>query len=430
MSIIQMSIQAGLLVIAIIIIRAIALNHLPKKLFLFLWGITLYRLLVPISISSRFSVYSIIDQFLTAFAPETRTQFMATNMLQFANPTVGESADTIYHPVFQVSPITGIWILGMMAIIIFFVAGYLKNYNELRFALPIRDNQYCTKWLAEHSLVRKVTLLQSDRITTPIAVGIMHPRIILPKNMNLDDSQLLEYILTHEYYHIRRYDAVWKMLILIALCIHWFNPMVWVMFLLVNRDLELICDEQVVSHLGEETKAGYAYALIAMAEQKSKFTPLYNGFSKNAAEERITAIMKIKKNSLATICVSLALVTILGIAFTTTAMAAGGNIFSTGVSEDRKLSSKEVQNSEETEQEWERFGVTYDSITGRVYYQGEKVRFFVDNRSSNPLRFSGTVSDGGDGSYYLVTRRDKTGKLIGIDEITEKEANKIADWRR
>jgi len=92
--------------------------------------------------------------------------------------------------------------------------------------------------------------MQSDRITTPVAVGIIKPWIILPKFMDLNDTQLLRYVFTHEYYHIRRFDALWKMIFVFALCIHWFNPMVWVMFILACRDIELTCDEMVIRHFG------------------------------------------------------------------------------------------------------------------------------------------------------------------------------------
>ena len=96
----------------------------------------------------------------------------------------------------------------------------------------------------------------------------------------------------HEYVHIQRWDALWKLLFALALCIHWFNPLVWLMFVLANRDLELTCDERVIRHFGAGTKQNYAHSLIRMAEQRSKFAPLYSGFSKHVAAERIESIMK------------------------------------------------------------------------------------------------------------------------------------------
>ena len=98
--------------------------------------------------------------------------------------------------------------------------------------------------------------------------------------------------------HIRRFDSIKKLVLITVLCVHWSNPLVWAMYILANRDIELSCDEAVVRLFGENTKAAYARALISMEETRSGLTPLCNNFSKNAIEERITAIMKIKKRTI------------------------------------------------------------------------------------------------------------------------------------
>ena len=119
--------------------------------------------------------------------------------------------------------------------------------------------------------------------------------------------------------HIRRFDSITKLVLIAVLCVHWFNPLVWVMYILANRDIELSCDEAVVRLFGETTKAAYARALISMEETRSGLTPLCNNFSKNAIEERITAIMKIKKASIFSLVVALALVVGVTTAFATSA---------------------------------------------------------------------------------------------------------------
>jgi len=327
MSILQMSIPAGILVIAIIIIRAVALNKLPKKMFLVLWGVAICRLLIPVSIPSRFSFYSIMNGIINHISPSTPVSdignILPSNGIMAG--TTGQITPTTPEQVFSIAPTTIIWIVGMLSAFIFFAVVYLKNYRELRFALPIRDNVFLNEWLTGHSALRPITIMQSDRITTPVAVGMVKPRIILPKSMNMEDKPLLQYVLTHEYYHIRRFDTLWKLLLVGAFCIHWFNPMVWVMFVLVNRDLELTCDEMVIRHFGTDTKTAYAYSLIGMAEQRNKFAPLYNGFSKNAAEERITAIMKFKKTSALTIILAVILVVGTTTAFALSAAASTEN---------------------------------------------------------------------------------------------------------
>ena len=313
MGILQMSITAGLLVIAIVIIRAVGLNRLPKKMFLVLWGVVLIRLLVPVTIPIP---VDFINGVAESVLPVRVTQ--VTWVMEQPTETVQEQA-------LSVAPITIIWLVGMLAAFIFFSIVYFKNQKVLRYAIPIRDNTFLNKWLTEHRLMRPITIMQSDRIKSPFAVGIINPRIILPKSMNINDIQVLNHVLTHEYIHIKRLDGLWKMVLLFALCVHWFNPMVWVMFILANRDLELTCDEAVIYRFGATTKKAYAYMLIRIAEQGGKFAPLYNGFSKNAAEERIESIMKMKKKSIISVILACVLVSALTIGALTVFAGNGSN---------------------------------------------------------------------------------------------------------
>ena len=210
---------------------------------------------------------------------------------------------------------------GALACAAFFTAAYLRCRREFREALPV-DRSFAQDWLKEHRLYRSIRLRQSDRISAPLTYGVFCPVILLPKQINWDDKTTLSYVLTHEYIHIRRFDAVTKMVLAAAFCIHWFDPAVWVMYVLANRDLELSCDEAVIRLFGERTKSAYAMALIRMEEKRSGLQPLCNNFSKHAIEERIIAIMKIKKTSLAAVIAAVALVTGITTAFATSGQAA------------------------------------------------------------------------------------------------------------
>ena len=339
MSILQMSISAGILVMAVVIIRAVALNRLPKTMFLFLWAVSLCRFLVPVSIPSRFSIYSIIGE---AFKQITTALHVIDIILPMGSPVMEVTKQiipTAQKQVYSIAPATIIWFAGMLTMFIFLAVVYFKNYSELRFALPILDNLFLDKWLMKHKHLRPIRIMQSDRITTPVAVGIIRPRIILPKSLDMDDKQILRYVLTHEYYHIRRFDILWKMLLAIALCIHWFNPMMWVMLLLVNRDLEISCDEMVIHHFGIEAKTTYACSLISMAEQRSRFVSFYSGFSRNMAEERIKSIMKYKKMTVGNTIITATLIISLTTAFATTAVGAA-NMQDNGSSAENKSLSE------------------------------------------------------------------------------------------
>ena len=125
--------------------------------------------------------------------------------------------------------------------------------------------------------------------------GILHPVILMPKQTDWKNINQLRYIFSHEYVHIYRFDTIAKLIVTYALCIHWFNPFVWVMYILFNRDIELACDESVIRQFGDKSKSAYSLMLISMEAKKSGLSPLCNNFSKNAIEERITAIMNTKR---------------------------------------------------------------------------------------------------------------------------------------
>ena len=301
MTIVEMSVQAALVIIAVTVVRAVALNKLPKIIFLVLWGIILIRLLVPVSFPGSLYIEPLAAVSAAPFLIE-----LPPAALEFV-PALGESAPlTARGRVFHV--IQFIWLLGALAALSFFAVVLFRSYRKLRFALPAEDDGFLRQWLARNKLFRPIDIMQSDRVTSPLAVGVIHPKIILPKSMDLSDRQLLNHVLIHEYCHIKRWDAIYKICLAAALCLHWFNPLVWVMFALANRDLELTCDEIVVRHFGMETKEAYAYSIIDMIEERSRFAPFFSGFTKNATEERIESIMKIKRASIPSWGIAAALV--------------------------------------------------------------------------------------------------------------------------
>ena len=317
MGIVHMSISAGLLVIAVTLIRAVALNKLPKTMFLVLWGVILIRLLVPVSIPIPFSAFSVVNEAILKVSESAQSvSFLpGTAALPSDRPAAAiqemAALPGAIEPARNGTAIRFIWLAGMLAALAYFVFVFLKSHRKLRFALPIDNDGFLGAWLARHKLLRPIAIMQSDKVTSPLAVGIIRPKIILPKNMDLSDTQLLSHVLTHEYHHIKRGDALLKILLVLALCVHWFNPFVWVMFVLANRDLELTCDEIVVRHFGMEMKEAYAYSIIDIAEHRSAFAPFFSAFNKNAVEERIESIMKIKRASIPSWSIALVLATVL-----------------------------------------------------------------------------------------------------------------------
>jgi beta-lactamase regulating signal transducer with metallopeptidase domain len=309
MNVLQMSISASVLIVAVVIIRALALHKLPKKTFLVMWGVVVCRLLIPFSIQSRFSFNSGFDMVKRMLAERKTVSFPAemTSILNKTNvPTAGEPIG-IGSSAVPVSPIVIIWLVGMCACALFFIVTYIKCRRKFKMSLPV-ENEFIALWLREHPLRRAVQVRQSDHIKSPLTYGVFRPIVLLPKMTEWMDEAELGYILTHEFVHIRRFDNLAKLLLVLAICVHWFNPIVWVMFVLANRDIEISCDETVVQKFDETVKSVYALMLISMEEKKCRVSPMCSNFSKNAIEERIECIMKIKNVTMLSIIAAIMLV--------------------------------------------------------------------------------------------------------------------------
>lgn len=486
MSLVQMSLSAALMIVAIIILRALTIERFPKKTFLVLWWIALLRLLIPFSIPSVMSIYSWIspdvpkavhqevqeitesqstsepvleipsevlqnaspqEDSVSAVPEQTRsevvknsTQFEMTPIpdtdIEYVEVKPSKSFSEIF---FDMLPV--IWGVGIGVIAAFFGINYWKGIREFRMSLPV-ENEFVDEWLSSHQLRRNITIRQYDCIHTPLTYGIFHPVILLPKESLEQSPSTLNFILAHEWVHIRRFDCVTKILLTAALCIHWMNPLVWVMYLLFNRDIELSCDETVLHLLGRNRRSDYALALIDMEEQKGGFASFASGFGRNAIEERIRAIMKMKKASLITILAAVVVVACVSILFATSAK---NNPIDTELpsSESETVSDKILTDDDQTKQEvsvktskktfspaerfaeLEKYGVMFvpsetDSTKGDLYYNGELVKYFADpNPSGNFTFFSET--EGSNLTLYITYNED--GTLKKLNTTTEDTFN-------
>ncbi len=343
MSLIRMSVSGAVMILVIVVIRALLLHKLPKRAFLFLWGVVLARLLIPYTLPCSFSAYSLLAGIGAPEISENAGNITAPPaddpaLLPITDITPGDPAapfqpdlspdSTInaFTPAPEVLPESGlpfdigtaVWIAGMAACAVFFLISYIKCRVRFRESLPV-ESPRITQWLAEHKLHRRISVRRSDRIAAPLTYGILRPVILLPKNYEKIDPDDLGFVLAHEYVHIRRFDAVFKILLTAAVCVHWFNPLVWAMYVIANKDIEISCDEAVIKTLSETGKKNYAMTLIRMEEVKSGFTPLINSFGKNAIKERIVTIMKFKKTTVITALASALLVAGTATAFATSA---------------------------------------------------------------------------------------------------------------
>ncbi len=343
MSLIRMSLSGAVMILVIVVIRALLLHKLPKRAFLFLWGVVLVRLMIPYTLPCSFSAYSLLAGI---DAPEISQAVPAPSsgnptLLPVTDITPGDPAAPLQPDLSQDSAVNGVsaftpapeappesglpfdigtavWIAGMAACAVFFTVSYIKCRIRFRESLPV-ESPRIAEWLGEHKLRRRISVRRSDRIAAPLTYGILRPVILLPKNYEKIDPDDLSFVLAHEYVHIRRFDAVFKILLTAAVCVHWFNPLVWVMYVIANKDIEISCDEAVIKTLGETGKKNYAMTLIRLEEVKSGFTPLISSFGKNAIKERIVTIMKFKKTTVITALASALLVAGTATAFATSA---------------------------------------------------------------------------------------------------------------
>ena len=303
------------MILFIVVIRALAIHRLPKTTFLALWMIAALRLLLPLSIPMPFKIHIDLDVFSDVVQELPSGNIAST--LPGDSPPSYDIGTAVPSPVTErISIFVMLWLVGALLLVLYFSISYLRSMRKFRMSIP--DNTpYIQNWLTAHQISRTLVVRSSDLISSPLTYGILHPVILLPKKLDRNDQAALQYVLTHEYVHIRRFDAITKILFAAVLCIHWFNPLVWVMYVLANRDIELSCDAWVIRMMGEKNRSSYALMLIKMEEKRSGMSALYSHFGKNAISERIEAIMKFKKTSILACTLALAL-----IAGATTAFAA------------------------------------------------------------------------------------------------------------
>ena len=306
MSLFQMSVAGGVLILFIVLIRALAIHRLPKTTFLALWMIAALRLLLPFSIPLTFNIHIGLDVFSDVVQELPSGNIAST--LPGDSPPSYDIGTAVPSPATEhISTFEILWLVGVLLLAIYFSITYFRSMRKFRMSIP--DNTpYIQNWLTAHQISRPLAVRSSDLISSPLTYGILHPVILLPKKLDRNDQVALKYVLTHEYVHIRRFDAITKILFAAVLCIHWFNPFVWVMYVLANRDMELSCDAWVIRMMGAKNRSSYALMLIKMEERRNGMSALCSHFGKNAISERIEAIMKFKKTSILACAFALVLV--------------------------------------------------------------------------------------------------------------------------
>lgn len=317
MTFLELSLAGGVFVLAIAAFRALALRRLPKGTFVALWWLAAARLLLPLELSSRFSVYTLLEalrpraEALPA-APAAAVSPAAPPVLIVPTQPVAAPPAPAPFPVW-----TALWISVGLLLAAWFLIRYVRWRRRFRESLPAA-RPGLDAWFRFR---RKVEVRVTDQIAAPLTYGLLRPVVLLPGSMDLTDEEALTCVLAHERVHIRHFDGLLKLALTAALCLHWFSPAAWLLYVLGNRDMELRCDEAAVLALGEDgSRERYALALIRLSE--NKHVPLCGFAHRNGMEERIKAIMSVKRKSLLACFIALALVLGITTAFATSAKPA------------------------------------------------------------------------------------------------------------
>ena len=429
MKILQMSLAGGVMILVITVIRALAIERLPKKTFLALWAAALARLLAPVSLPSALSIYSLLARRAPAAAEWTAVPALPALPAETGAAAAAAAQQTASAPAAQPPVWTIVWAVGAAVCAVVFAAAYGRCCREFRASFPV-ESEVTRRWLQSHPLRRTIAIRQSGRISSPLTFGILRPVILMPKKTDWTDETALRYVLEHEFVHIQRFDVLSKLLLIAAVCVHWFNPLVWVMYVLSNRDLELSCDETVLRRFGGDVRAAYARVLIRMEAARGGFAPLCNHFGKNAIEERITAIMKTKRITI----VSLGLAALL-VAGTVTVFAtsAQGGTSGTPVKASSAFAEENAAFAGsggtavesgvplQPDTDYTAAGI---SSEGRLwYYAGQPVAMIYDDNDSIYM------DEEAAGGCYLHVRRDSAGVISGVDVLTKEQFRELADQR-
>jgi len=270
-------ISAIVMIVVVLLIRYIAGKQISKIAFMLIWAIITLRLLIPVELTSNISIWNLVNH-QTYVGGQTLPYYYTLRSLSWFNLLLG------------------IWLLGVVAFSLYFFINHMRFRRNIRDATPV-VHEYILEWQKHNSTFRPMEIKQSEKISSPLTFGIFKPTIILPDIIELYEEEELKHILAHEYVHIRRFDYISKLVLAATLSIHWFNPFVWLMYMLANRDIELSCDEIVLKALDKKSSATYAMTLINAADSQNQLAMLHSGFAKHALEERVKAILETKKKS-------------------------------------------------------------------------------------------------------------------------------------
>lgn len=311
-NVLNMSITTSYVILFVMIARLI-LKKAPKIFSYTLWGVVLFRLLCPFSFSSTFS-------FLKAIAPSSgKMDYIPSDVGMMVHPQIETGIHKVNSIVNSSLPqavpyasenpmqmimfiISLIWVIGVLILLIYSVSSYFSLKQKVSTAMLLKKN-----------------IFECENIATPFVLGIINPKIYLP--IGLSDTEK-SYILRHEETHIKRFDYIIKPFAFLVLCIHWFNPLVWLSFVLMSRDMEMSCDEQVIKELGTDIKKDYSASLLSLAVSRRLISGNPLAFGETGVKGRIKNVLNYQRPAMWVIVVGVIVVAAMGIGLSSNPSAA------------------------------------------------------------------------------------------------------------
>ena len=303
LKILNMSLTASWIVLAVLLLRLL-LKRAPKWLSCLLWGVVGLRLIFPFSIESLFSLIPSAEP-LPSDLPMTQAPAIDSGFEvidEVVNPIIYDSfaptPEVSANPLQIVLTVAGIvWLCGLIGMIAYGVVSYVRLRLRVRASIKNSDNVYFC-----------------DDIDSPFILGIIRPRIYLPSGMT--DAQM-GYVIGHEQAHLRRLDHIWKPLGFALLCLHWFNPLLWLAYILLCRDIESACDEKVICDMDNESKKGYSETLVACSVHRRAVMACPLAFGEVGVKDRIKSVLNYKKPAFWIILVAVVALVVTGVCFLT-----------------------------------------------------------------------------------------------------------------
>jgi len=295
MDFVKMNISAGLIISVMILTRKFAIKKLNYSVVLSIWFLAVFRLIIPFDKMSNLSIYNIYYKIKFAF-------FNSVSKIDYS----------IINNIFLY-----IWLIGFILLSIYFLIVFYNSHRKIKNAV-LFDSDYIYDFIKKQNLKRNVTVKVSNEISSPVSFGVIKPVILFPFDYDFDNKEQLSHILLHEILHIKCFHFIIKLLFSFLMCVFWFNPFVCFLRFFIEKDLEILCDKKAIALLGSKKKYAESLANYAQKLNFNESNNLYNHFIKNSLEERMYAIMNLKKASVFSTVVSLAFVCSVFTVFATT----------------------------------------------------------------------------------------------------------------